>query len=93
MDGYSAIGVKAKEGIRAAGGFDEPEEWHFDWEHSYTKDEWLDQVPTSGLLTRLPPEQLDEVLVEIGAAVDAVGGVFVVRYTTVVISATRQRSA
>ena len=92
-DAYSAIWVKAKEGLRSAGGFGEAEEWRFDWEHSYTKDEWLDQVPTSGLLTRLPPAQLDEVLAEIGAAVDAVGGGFTMRYSTVVITATRQRKA
>lgn len=92
-DAYSAIRAKAKEGLRTAGGFDEPEEWRFDWEHSYTKDEWLDQVPTSGLLTRLPPAQLDEVLAEIGAAVDAVGGGFTVRYSTIVITATWQRKA
>ena len=92
-DAYSAILLKAKEGLRTAGGFDEVEEWRFDWEHSYTKDEWLDQVPTSGLLTRLPSAQLEEVLAEIGAAVDAVGGGFTMRYSTIVITATRQRNA
>lgn len=89
-DAYSAIRAKAMEGLRTAGGFEEAEEWRFDWEHSYTKAEWLDQVPTSGLLTRLPSAQLDEVLAEIGAAVDAVCGGFTMRYSTIVITATRQ---
>ena len=37
-------------GRRAA--FGEPEQWRFDWEHVYTRDEWLDQLPTSGGRTR-----------------------------------------
>ena len=29
-----------------AGAFGDPEQWRFDWERSYTRDEWLDQLPT-----------------------------------------------
>lgn len=87
--GYSAFTAKAIDGLRAAGGFGEPEEWRFDWERTYTRDEWLDQVPTSGVFPLLPPEKQDQALAAIGAAVDAVGGAFVMRYTTVVITAVR----
>jgi SAM-dependent methyltransferase len=87
--GYSAFTDKAIDGLREAGGFGEPEQWRFDWERAYTRDEWLDQVPTSGVFPLLPPGKQDEVLAAIGAAVDAVGGSFVMRYTTVVVTAVR----
>ena len=40
-------------GIRQAGAFSEPEQWRYDWQRSYTREEWLDQLPTSGAMTRL----------------------------------------
>jgi SAM-dependent methyltransferase len=88
-DGYSMMVTKAAAGIQEAGGFSETEEWRFDWERSYTRDEWLDQLPTSGGLTQAPPEKLEQILTSIGAAIDAVGGTFTARYTTVVGTATR----
>ena len=30
----------------------------FEWERAYTREEWLDQLPTRGRLTRLPPDKL-----------------------------------
>jgi SAM-dependent methyltransferase len=65
--------AKAADGIRQAGAFGDAEQWRFDWEQSYTRDEWLDQLPTFGLHTRLPPAKLQEVLGGIGAAVGAAG--------------------
>jgi SAM-dependent methyltransferase len=89
LDGYSAMCTKAADGMRQAGGFDEPEQWRFDWEHPYTRDEWLDQLPTQGVLTQAPPGKLAEVLAGVGAAIDAIGGSFTMRYTTVVVTAAR----
>ena len=43
-----ALCAKAADGMRQAGAFGEPEEWRFDWERPYTRDEWLDLVPTFG---------------------------------------------
>lgn len=54
-----------------------------------TRDEWLDQVPTHGGHSRLPRAKLEELLAGIGAAIDAVGGSFTMRYTTVVVTAVR----
>jgi SAM-dependent methyltransferase len=91
---YSAQFAKAADAMREAGAFGEPEQWPFDWERSYTKDEWLDQVPTSGGHVQLPPGKLDELLDGIGIAIDAVGGSFVMRYIAVVVTAMRrQRSS
>jgi hypothetical protein len=75
--------------MREVGGFSDPEQWRFDWERSYTREEWLDQLPTSGALTRLPPDKLAEVLVGVGAAIDVRGGSFTMPYATVVVSAVR----
>jgi len=80
---------KAADGIRQVGAFGDAEQWKFDCERSYTRDEWLDQLPTTGLLTRLPAAILDEVLAGIGAAIDAMGASFTMRYTAVVVTATR----
>jgi hypothetical protein len=81
--------AKAADGIRQAGRFGEPEQWRFDWERSYTRDEWLDLLPTTGLLTRLPPDKLAEVLDGVGAAVDKIGGSLTMPYTTLAATATR----
>jgi SAM-dependent methyltransferase len=88
-DAYSGLCAKAADGIRRAGAFGDPEEWRFDWDRPYTRDEWLDQVPTSGFTNQLPPAALQELLAGIGAAVDAAGGSFTMQYATLVVTATR----
>jgi SAM-dependent methyltransferase len=89
MDRFSTIFSKVEDGIRQAAAFGEPERWRFDWEQTYTRDEWLDELPTHGDHTRLPQDKLNEVLAGIGAAIDALGGAFTMRYTTVVVTASR----
>ena len=89
FDSFDALLGPAAEGIRQADGLGDPERDRFDWERTYTREEWLDQMPTTGGLTRLPAEQLADVLGEVGAAVDALGGSFTMRYATVAVSATR----
>lgn len=79
--------AKAADGIRRSRAFDEPEQWRFDWEKTYSKDEWLDQVPGYGGYNRLAPEQLERLLAELGAVADSVGGTFVMHYATVVVTA------
>ncbi len=92
-DMYQAQFTKTADGIREVGGFGEPEHWRFDWERSYTRDAWLDQLPTLGAFTRLPPERLAEVLESVGAAVDAMGGGFTMRYATVAVTVERTEPA
>lgn len=77
------------DGIRDAGGFTGPEHWRFDWEHTYTRDQWLALLPTTGGLTRLPADKLTEVLDVVGAAVDALGGSFTMPYITLAVTSTR----
>ncbi|MEN3536331.1 class I SAM-dependent methyltransferase [Microbispora sp. ZYX-F-249] len=89
LDGYRPLFDKAADGIRDAGAFGDPEEWRYGWQRFYTRDEWLDQMPTSGVLTRLPPDTLAEVLAGVGDAIDAMGGGFTMSYVTVVVTAAR----
>nr|WP_225802738.1 class I SAM-dependent methyltransferase [Streptomyces sp. NK15101] len=89
VDGYTALCAKAADGIRQVGGFVAPEQWRFDWERAYTRDEWLDQLPTQGAFTRLPPAKLEKVLAGVGAAIDAAGGSFRMRYATVAVTTMR----
>jgi SAM-dependent methyltransferase len=89
LDVYSPILTKTADGMRAAGAFGDPRQWRYDWGRSYTRDEWLDVLPTQGLYTQLPPDTLAELLAGVGAAVDAVGGSFTMAYTTVAVTAAR----
>ncbi len=90
LDAYQVIFAKQAEGIRDAGGFGDPEQWRYDWERSYTRDEALDLMPTQGGLTWLPPDKVAEVLESTGAAIDAGGGSVTMRYTTVAVTAARE---
>ncbi len=45
LDVYLGLCAKAADGIRQAGAFGDPEQWRFDWDRPYTRDEWLDQLP------------------------------------------------
>jgi SAM-dependent methyltransferase len=89
IDAYRTMCETAADGIRRAGGFGDPELWRADWKRSYTRDEWLEFVPTAGGMSQVPPGQLAELLSGIGAAIDAVGGSFVMQYSTVAETAVR----
>jgi SAM-dependent methyltransferase len=90
VEGYSRIADTAAKAIREVGAFSEPEQSPFDWEHTYAKDEWLDQVPTTGDHQQFPQEQLDELLAGLAAAIDAVGSSFTMAYTTTIVTALRR---
>jgi SAM-dependent methyltransferase len=93
LDGYSSLFTKVSDGMRQAGAFGDPEQWRFDWDRLYARDEWLDQVPTHGGHSQLPPDKLEQVLAGIGAAIDTVGGSFTMGYAAVVITAARTDAA
>lgn len=93
VDLYLAMCAKAAAGMRQAGRFGEAEQWRFDWERHYTRDEWLDQVPTFGGNSQLPAGQREALLTGMGAAIDAAGGSFVMRYATVAVTAARTGAA
>ncbi|MEU9066217.1 class I SAM-dependent methyltransferase [Streptomyces sp. NPDC048109] len=89
LETYEAGYAKIADRIRETGRFGDPEQWRFDWQRSYTREEWLELLPTTGGLTRLRPEQLAAVLGAVGHAIDALGGRFTMRYTTLATTAVR----
>src|SRR5450631_3802392 len=89
-EAHSAMCTKAADGMRATGAFDEPEQWRFEWTKSYTREEWLDALLTSG--AAIPQSTLPILLAGIGEAIDAVGGSFTMNYVTFVVSRSGDRS-
>jgi len=90
VDAYQPVFTKIAEGIRHAGVFSEPEQWRFDWDLTSAKDEWVDQLPTFGGLTRLPVEQLAQMQAATAVAIDGLGGSVTVSYSTIVVTALRK---
>ena len=60
----------------------------FPWNRTYDRGEWLEQLRSRSDHTALDPEVLDRLLDGIGAAIDDHGGRFVMRFETVLITAT-----
>ena len=48
LEAYTGITEQGDRRHRATRAFGEVERWRFDWEQVYTREEWLDQVPTHG---------------------------------------------
>ncbi|MFI1073700.1 class I SAM-dependent methyltransferase [Streptomyces puniciscabiei] len=90
-DSHAVVVARACDGLTRSGGFGEPEQWHFGWDHEYTRAEWLDQVPTFGGHGRLPPDELDALLTGLGDAIDSMGGAFTMHYTALVLTGVRAR--
>nr|ACJ60960.1 VEG18 [uncultured soil bacterium] len=87
---YAKQYVKAAEGIHKTGAFTEPEELRFEWDRTYTRDEWLDILPTQGGLNHLAEDARARFLAHLGASIDELGGSFVMNYATIGIAATRR---
>jgi hypothetical protein len=83
---------KAAQGMREVGGFSDPEQWRFDWERSYTRDQWLNLLPTTGGLTQVHADQLAVILEAVGSAIDSLGGRFTMQYSTLATTALRVRT-
>jgi hypothetical protein len=66
-----------------------PTEKWFPWTRSYQRDEWLDQLVSRSDHAALDPPVRDRLFEAIGAAIDNQGGSFVMRFETVLITATR----
>ena len=82
---YQTVG----EQLHQTGLFSDPEHWQFQWERTYTRDEWLDLLPTTGGLTQVPPDKIADILHAVATAIDAHGGHFTMSYTTLAVTATR----
>ena len=89
LDGYVPILATATDAIRDTAAFRASEQWRFDWTRTYSREEWLDQLPTGADAARLPPAKLRELLAATGEAIDALGGRFTMPYATIVLTAAR----
>ncbi|PUB31979.1 ubiquinone/menaquinone biosynthesis C-methylase UbiE [Promicromonospora sp. AC04] len=86
---YQAGYARIADGLRASGRFGEPEQWQFEWEQPFTREEWLALLPTTGGLTRLDAEQLTTILDAVGSAIDGLGGSFTMQWVTLAATAVR----
>ena len=84
-----ALGAAHGGPINACGRFGDVEERAFLWERTYTRDEWLDQLPTHSDHRTLEPDVLARLLENIAAVIDANGGVLTIGHTTEVLLAVR----
>lgn len=93
LEVYQAGYMKFADAIRHTEKFNNPEQLRFDWEQSYTRDQWLDLLPTTGGLTQLRPDRVTEILDAVGDAIDTLGGRFTMQYSTLATIAVRARSS
>ncbi|MFT4108244.1 class I SAM-dependent methyltransferase [Propionicimonas sp.] len=87
---YQPVLDRAADAIRVDGRFADPEQWSADWRAEYRSEEWLDQLRTSGAMTRLDAARQSAVLTRVAAAIDARGGTVPVAWTCLALVATRR---
>jgi SAM-dependent methyltransferase len=75
--------------IAAAPDLGAPTERWFPWTKTYERDQWLEQLLSRSDHTALDPPVRDLLFEAIGAAIDDVGGSFVMNFETVLITAIR----
>lgn len=85
----STLGSAHAGPIQACGRFGAIDERSFQWERTYTREEWLDQLPTHSDHKTLPPDLLDTLLDHIGEVIDANGGALTIGHTTELLLAVR----
>jgi hypothetical protein len=81
-DPYATVAEKTIDGLGAE--FTTPEVWRYTWEHEYTRDEWLDLIPTAGGHNLLPEAELSALLDGLG---QVTGERFTMPYTTSAVTA------
>ncbi|WP_344233502.1 hypothetical protein [Kribbella hippodromi] len=91
LGAYETFLDRAAEGLTATGAFTDLDRPAFPWSRTYTRDEWLDQLRTSGLAKPLADAgKLDTILTRTATAIDAAGGTFTLNSTAVALTATRR---
>ncbi|SES27194.1 class I SAM-dependent methyltransferase [Lentzea albida] len=89
FESYQAGCVRTGEAFAATGAFSHAEHWRADWERAYTTTEYLDLMRTMSPMALLSAEQGTELLAGVGRAIDAIGGGFTARYSTLAVAVTR----
>jgi SAM-dependent methyltransferase len=83
----------ATEGLQSSARFGPVERRSYGWEKTYSRSEWLDQLPTHSDHRALPPSRLTRLLDEVGQAIDGNGGAFTMHYDCVLLTAARRDGA
>jgi SAM-dependent methyltransferase len=99
LDGYSVLLgqavaeriASATTALSASPHFSAPAVSSYDWERVYTRDQWLDHLPTHSDHRTLAADRLEPLLAEIAGAIDERGGRFPMRYTAWLVTAERRR--
>ena len=81
------------ESLQAAAGFGNVEVRSYPWEARYTREQWLEFLATHSDHARLEPARREELLAEVGAVIDGLGGTLLFYFQTVLILATRAPAA
>jgi SAM-dependent methyltransferase len=84
---------RATEGLQSSARFGPVERRSYRWEKTYSRAEWLDQLPTHSDHRTLPPPRLKRLLDEVGQAIDSNGGSFTMHYDCVLLTAVRRGAA
>jgi SAM-dependent methyltransferase len=90
LQAYETVFGRTTDGVARCGAFGDLERWTTDWTWTYSRDDWLQQIPTFGGHDRLGDDRLNQLVAGIGAAIDAAGGSFEMAYTTVALTAARR---
>jgi SAM-dependent methyltransferase len=77
------------DGIRDCADLAEPVVGRFPWSRTYTREQWLDQLPTHSDHAAMDPMQLARLLDAVGRVIDNFGAQFEMSYHTWLVSATR----
>lgn len=93
LDLYQAMYATFADKIRDTDEFSEPQQWRYNWQAVYSRDQWLDLLATTGGLTQVSPDHQAEVLDAVGAVIDSIGGRFTMPYTTLATTAARNKPA
>lgn len=86
---YQTMYGKFAHAICRSGRFHDPEQWRFDWEREYTRQQWLGLLATTGGLTQVPADTTAKILAAVGRTIDSLGGGFTMQYTTLAVAAVR----
>ena len=89
LGGQDARAETAVAGIATSDGFEPAETSSFAWSKRHEKAQWLQLLQTHSDHQTMPEEQRERLLVEVGDAIDSLGGSFEMPYETVLVTARR----
>ncbi|MBE1878867.1 class I SAM-dependent methyltransferase [Myceligenerans pegani] len=90
LGGYEKLAGAAVTGIWGSRAFGPVTRRDIPWQVEFTRDAWVDQVPTLAWHERLSPDALERVLEGNARVVDALGGRVTMPYTTLTLLADRR---